>query len=34
MMLARIETEIQQNEKRTFECGVCDRSEAIVMRYK
>jgi ribosomal protein S27AE len=34
MMLARIETEIQENKKRTFECGVCNRTEAIVMRYK
>jgi ribosomal protein S27AE len=34
MMLARIETEIQEHGKRTFECGVCDQTEAIVMRYK
>jgi hypothetical protein len=34
MMLARIETEIRDHDKRTFECSGCNHTETIVMKYK
>jgi hypothetical protein len=33
MMLARIEPEKQDFDKRTFECVACNRSETLVIKY-
>jgi hypothetical protein len=34
MMLARIEPDEPNHDKRTFECSGCQNSESVVVRYK
>jgi ribosomal protein S27AE len=34
MLLARIEPDKPDHDKRTFECFDCDHSESVVARYK
>jgi hypothetical protein len=33
MMLARIEPDAPGYDRRTFECPICDHSEAVVVKY-
>ncbi len=34
MLLARIEPDKPDHDKRTFQCSICDHSESFVVKYK
>jgi transcription elongation factor Elf1 len=34
MMLSRIEPDMPDHDKRTFECSMCNHEESFVVKYK